>query len=75
MIDFIMEQIGRIMEVINLEDNGVLVFKWSTEAEKRSMSVNDIIKLFGKEPLFGHTSGSKSHTHWMCFMKIPKLKK
>ena len=54
-----------------LEDYGVLIFKWSTETEKRSTSVKDIIKLFEKEPLFGHTSGSKSHTHWLCFMKIP----
>jgi len=54
-----------------LEDYGVLIFKWSTEIEKRSTSVKDIIKLFEKEPLFGHTSGSKSHTHWLCFMKIP----
>ena len=54
-----------------IEDYGTLIFKWSTETEKRSTSVNDIIKLFGKEPLFGHTTGSKSHTHWMCFMKFP----
>lgn len=54
-----------------LEDYGVLIFKWSTETEKRSNTVKEIIELFGKEPLFGHTTGSKSHTHWMCFMKFP----
>lgn len=55
-----------------LGDYGILIFKWSTETEKRSMSVKKILKLFGKEPLFGHTTGSKSHTHWLCFMKLPK---
>jgi len=49
-----------------LEVYGMLIFKWSTETEKRSMSVNKIINLFGRDPLFGHTSGSKSNTHWLC---------
>lgn len=55
-----------------LEDYGVLILKWSTETEKRSISLNKLIQIIGKEPLFGHTTGSKSHTHWLCFMKIPK---
>ncbi len=25
--------------------------------------------------LFGHPSGTKSKTHWLCFMKIPKERK
>lgn len=25
---------------------------------------------FGQEPLFGHRSGKKMNTHWMCFMKF-----
>ena len=45
---------------------GVLVFKWSDI----SISTRDIIKVFGQEPLFGHRSGRKMNTHWMCFMKF-----
>lgn len=54
-----------------LEDFGVLIFKWSEEpGKKRSASVKEVIEIFGRQPLFGHTSGSKSNTHWMCFMKL-----
>ena len=51
-----------------LRDGGVLIFKW---AETR-IPTRDIINAIGTEPLFGHRSGKKSNTHWMCFMKIPK---
>jgi hypothetical protein len=55
-----------------LHDHGVLVFKWSEEpGKKRSIPVGDVISLFGRQPLFGHNTGSKSATHWLCFMKIP----
>lgn len=50
-----------------LDDNGVLIFKWNEE----EIRVKDIIKLFKREPLFGHITGSKSKTVWLCFMKIP----
>lgn len=51
-----------------LEDYGVLIFKWNEE----EIAVSECIKLFGKEPLFGHITGSKSKTVWLCFMKIPE---
>lgn len=54
-----------------LKPNGVLIFKWS-EAESspaRSKPVRDIVKVIGREPLFGHRSGIASKTHWLCFMK------
>lgn len=51
-----------------LEDYGVLIFKWC-EAE---IKLKEVLKLFKQEPLFGHTTGSKSKTHWLCFMKIPE---
>jgi hypothetical protein len=55
-----------------LEDYGVHIFKWSEEpGRKRSKPVSELIRLFGHEPLFGHNTGSKSNTHWICFMKIP----
>lgn len=55
-----------------LKKNGVLIFKWSEEATggSRSRPVNELIKLFGQDPLFGHKSGTRSNTHWISFMKF-----
>jgi phage terminase large subunit-like protein len=50
-----------------LEDYGVLIFKWA-ESE---IPLRQVLVLFEQKPLFGHTTGSKSKTHWMCFMKMP----
>lgn len=50
-----------------LEDYGVLIFKWN-ESE---ISVKKVEKLFSQKALFCHPSGTKSKTHWLCFMKIP----
>ena len=49
-----------------LKPDGVLIFKWADT----SMPVSKIIKYFGQQPLFGHRSGIKSNTHWLCFMKV-----
>ena len=49
-----------------LKIGGVLVFKWSDI----SISTRDIINVIGQNPLFGHRSGKKMNTHWMCFMKF-----
>lgn len=51
-----------------LEDYGVLIFKWNEEEIK----LKEVLENFSKEPLFGHTTGSKNKTHWLCFMKISK---
>ena len=48
-----------------LKPNGVLIFKWN-EVE---VPISKILHLFGKQPLFGHASGKRMNTHWMCFMK------
>ena len=48
-----------------LKPDGVLVFKWSDI----SISTRKVINIFGQEPLFGHRSGKKMNTHWLCFMK------
>jgi hypothetical protein len=50
-----------------LMDYGVLVFKWAEDEIK----LKEVLELAPAEPLFGHTTGSKSKTHWLCFMKIP----
>lgn len=49
-----------------LKPNGVLIFKWSDV----TITTREIIKTIGQEPLFGHRSGKKMNTHWMCFMKF-----
>lgn len=54
-----------------LEDYGTLIFKWSVERDSRSIKIKDVLNLFDKEPLFGHTTGKSGNTMWMCFMKIP----
>lgn len=51
-----------------LDDYGVLIFKWN-ESE---ISVKKVESLFSQRALFGHPSGTKSKTHWLTFMKIPK---
>lgn len=51
-----------------LEENGILIFKWS-EAEK---TTKEVLSLAPAEPLFGHTTRSKSKTNWLTFMKETK---
>lgn len=50
-----------------LDDYGTLIFKWS-EAQ---IPLKDVLKAIGHEPLFGHRSGKRMTTHWLCFMKLP----
>lgn len=54
-----------------LKVGGVLVFKWSDI----SVSTRDILNVIGQDPLFGHRSGRKMNTHWMCFMKFDEDEK
>ena len=58
-----------------LQDYGVLIFKWSKSGDpkrKRDITTAKILKMLPVGPLFGHPSGSKINTIWMCFMKIPQ---
>ena len=48
-----------------LEPGGVLIFKWS----ECQVPVSEVLALADEKPLFGHRSGKKSNTHWICFMK------
>lgn len=48
-----------------LEDHGVLIFKWN----ETQIKVNEILALTEHAPLFGHKSGKRADTHWICFMK------
>jgi len=49
-----------------LKPNGTLIFKWA----ETSIPTRKIIDSFGVEPLFGHRSGKKLGTNWLCFMKL-----
>lgn len=52
------------MRVLSI--GGVLIFKWSDV----SISTREVINVLGQNPLFGHRSGKKMNTHWLCFMKF-----
>lgn len=58
-----------------LDNFGVLVMKWSCTKQNiksRDIPLKTMLKILPQKPLFGHTTGSKSNTNWLCFMKIPK---
>ncbi|MCP3660317.1 MAG: SAM-dependent methyltransferase [Bacteroidetes bacterium] len=48
-----------------LATSGILIFKWNETQIKTS----EILKLTDEKPLFGHVSGKRANTHWICFMK------
>lgn len=46
--------------------NGVLVFKWN----EHDIPLREVLALTPVKPLFGHPSGKRQKTHWVCFMKV-----
>ena len=48
-----------------LKPGGFLIFK----RNETDIKVSDILKLTREKPIFGHISGKRSNTHWICFMK------
>lgn len=48
-----------------LKPGGFLIFKWN----ETDIKVSEILKLTSEKPVFGHISGKRSNTHWICFMK------
>jgi len=48
-----------------LKPDGVLIFKWN----ETDIKVSEILKLTPVKPIFGHKSGKRSNTHWICFIK------
>ncbi|MBT0178015.1 class I SAM-dependent methyltransferase, partial [Listeria seeligeri] len=50
-----------------LRPEGVLVFKWS----EVQVATREVLALTDARPLFGHPSGKRAGTHWICFMKEP----
>jgi len=51
-----------------LDQDGVLIFKWS----EVQIPLREILPLSPYPPLFGHRSGKNMNTHWLCFMKPNK---
>lgn len=48
-----------------LKLNGTLIFKWS----EVQFPIKEILELTDYKPLYGHRSGKKMNTHWICFIK------
>jgi len=48
-----------------LKPNGFFIFKWN-EVDKK---VDDLLKLFPYQPMFGTITGQKNNTHWITFIK------
>lgn len=48
-----------------LRDGGFLIFKWS----EVDIPVQKVLACTDQKPLFGHKSGKRMNTHWICFMK------
>lgn len=48
-----------------LKQGGFLIFKWN----ETDIKVSEVLKLTPEKPVFGHISGKRSNTHWICFMK------
>lgn len=48
-----------------LVPGGFLIFKWN----ETDIKVSEVLTLTDEKPIFGHKSGKRSNTHWLCFMK------
>lgn len=48
-----------------LQPFGTLIFKWN-EAQ---ITLNEVLAVIDKTPLFGHVTGKHGRTIWMAFMK------
>lgn len=48
-----------------LKPSGLLIFKWN----EYQITLKEILSLTDHKPLFGHPSGKRQQTHWVCFMK------
>lgn len=48
-----------------LKPGGTLIFKWN----ETQIRTSEILALTDQKPAFGHPSGKKGGTHWICFIK------
>lgn len=61
--DMITKGFGECFRV--LAPGGVLIFKWN----ETDIPLKEILKCTSQKPVFGHKSGKRSNTHWLCFFK------
>lgn len=52
-----------------LMPGGFLIFKWNETDIKVSQLLRLIPDPVNNRPVFGHISGKRANTHWICFMK------
>lgn len=48
-----------------LDDDGVLIFKWS----EIQIPLKEVLSIFPFQPLLGERRGRNKNTHWLIFMK------
>ena len=48
-----------------LKCGGFLIFKWN----ETDIKVSEVLNLTPAKPIFGHISGKRANTHWICFIK------
>nr|DAS52287.1 MAG TPA: hypothetical protein [Caudoviricetes sp.] len=48
-----------------LFQDGFLIFKWN----ETDIKVSEVLNLTPVKPIFGHISGKRANTHWICFIK------
>ena len=48
-----------------LKPYGTLIFKWN----EVDIPLREVLALTPVKPLYGHRSGKKANTHWVCFIK------
>ena len=48
-----------------LDDYGTLIFKWS----EHDIPLKKVLEVIGHKPIYGHKSGKRAMTHWLCFVK------
>ena len=51
-----------------LKPNGTLVFKWN----QNDIDFEEVFRVIGREPLYGHICGKSKNTIWAVYVKIPK---
>ena len=49
-----------------LKTNGTLVFKWG----QRDISIERILEVVGRQPLYGHITGKGHNTLWAVYVKL-----
>jgi len=48
-----------------LKPGGTLIFKWN----ETQITTKKVLSLSPYRPMYGHPSGKRSNTHWICFFK------